>query len=58
MSWNNVIPAWALFPVRVLGTYSDGSKIGKGFMTKQDAEQWVAEQGDNVSFASILEDDE
>lgn len=56
MSWNNVIPAWALFPVRVVGLYSDGKRAQKGFNTLAEAENWCWNEGDHLVEYQILQD--
>lgn len=54
MSWNNVIPAWALCPVRL--RYNGNN--WKGFQTRQEAEWFIRMEGDHVHDYTILEEDE
>ena len=48
MSWNNVIPAWMLMPVRIRYTDIKGRELGAGFKTKEEAIAFVHNEGDHV----------
>lgn len=54
MSWNNVIPAWALYPVRL--RYNGNN--WRGFNTREEAERFVRMEGDRIYDYNILKDDE
>ena len=54
MSWNNVIPAWALYPVRL--RYNTNKWAG--FNTREEAEWFIRMEGDYIHDYEILEDDD
>lgn len=54
MSWNNVIPAWALFPVIL--KYDTNKR--KGFNTREEAEWFIRTEGDHIHDYTIIEEDE
>ena len=54
MSWNNVIPAWSLYPVRL--RYNTNK--WKGFNTREEAEWFIRMEGDKVHDYEILDDTE
>lgn len=48
MSWNNVLPAWMLMPVRIRYTDTKGREQGAGFKTKDEAFAFVHNEGDHI----------
>jgi hypothetical protein len=58
MSWNNVVPAWALLPVRVIGYYSDGKRFQRGFKTKEEADSFIHNERDHLIVEKFLVDEE
>lgn len=58
MSWNNTIPAWLLMNVRIRYTDSRGREIGAGFKTKQEALDFIHNEGDHVVDYYFLPDHE
>lgn len=48
MSWNNVIPAWMLMPVRIRYTDTKGRELGAGFKTKEEALAFIHNEGDHI----------
>ena len=56
MSWNNVIPAWLLLPVRIRYTDSKGREQGAGFMTKEEAMTFIHNEGDHVVDYYFIDD--